>query len=89
MRAELFHALGGFDERYLPAYYEDVDLCFGVRRLGHRVVFQPQVSVFHYEFGSRSFARAEALCRANQPKFAQKWAAELAAQPPRGGLAGA
>ena len=80
VRAELFHALGGFDERYLPAYYEDVDLCFGVRRLGHRVVFQPQVSVFHYEFGSRSFARAEALCRANQPKFAQKWAAELATQ---------
>jgi glycosyltransferase involved in cell wall biosynthesis len=84
VRAELFHALGGFDERYLPAYYEDVDLCFGVRRLGHRVVFQPQVSVFHYEFGSRSFARAEALCQANQPKFAQKWAAELATQPSHG-----
>jgi GT2 family glycosyltransferase/glycosyltransferase involved in cell wall biosynthesis len=84
VRAELFHALGGFDERYLPAYYEDVDLCFGVRRLGYRVVFQPQVSVFHYEFGSRSPARAEALCLANQPKFAQKWAAELATQPSQG-----
>jgi GT2 family glycosyltransferase/glycosyltransferase involved in cell wall biosynthesis len=84
VRAELFRALGGLDERYLPAYYEDVDLCFGVRRLGYRVVFQPQVSVFHYEFGSRSFARAEALCRANQPKFARKWAAELEAQHPHG-----
>jgi glycosyltransferase involved in cell wall biosynthesis len=50
------------------------------------VVFQPHVSVWHYEFGSRSFARAEALCRANQPKFAQKWAAELEAQHPRGGV---
>lgn len=80
VRADLVHELGGFDERYLPAYYEDTDLCFGIRRLGHRVVFQPEVSVFHCEFGSRSRRRAEALCEANQPKFAEKWAAELQSQ---------
>lgn len=80
VRAELVRELGGFDERYVPAYYEDTDLCFGVRRLGRRVVFQPDVSVFHCEFSSRSAARAGALCAANQPKFAEKWAAELRAQ---------
>ena len=26
--------LGGFDERYAPAYYEDTDLCFAVRERG-------------------------------------------------------
>ena len=30
----LFHELGGFDRRYLPAYYEDVDLAFTVRKAG-------------------------------------------------------
>ena len=24
----LFRSLGGFDDRYAPAYYEDADLCF-------------------------------------------------------------
>ena len=31
VRAEAFRRVGGFDERFVPAWYEDVDLC---RRLG-------------------------------------------------------
>ncbi|PYS79200.1 MAG: hypothetical protein DMF66_03590 [Acidobacteria bacterium] len=31
VRRELFERLGGFDRRYAPAYYEDADLCMGVR----------------------------------------------------------
>jgi O-antigen biosynthesis protein len=84
VRAELFHKLGGFDERYLPAYYDDSDLCFGIRQLGYQVVFQPQATVFHYEYGSRSFERAKALMEANQPKFAKKWAEALIQQYPYG-----
>jgi len=84
VRTDLVRELGGFDERYLPAYYEDADLCFGVRRLGYTVVFQPHVSVFHYEFGSRSPRRAEALCAANYPNFAVKWVRELQNHRPHG-----
>jgi GT2 family glycosyltransferase/glycosyltransferase involved in cell wall biosynthesis len=86
VRADLVRQLGGFDERYAPAYYEDADLCFGIRRLGHRVVFQPDVTVFHCEFSSRSRARAEALCAANRPRFADKWASELRGQLPYGAV---
>jgi GT2 family glycosyltransferase len=39
LSTELFRSLGGFDERYAPAYYEDADLCFAVRASGKRVVF--------------------------------------------------
>ena len=80
VRAELFRKLGGFDELYLPAYYEDADLCFGLRRLGYKIVFQPHVTVFHYEFGSRGFERAKALMEGNQPKFVKKWAQDLSQQ---------
>jgi GT2 family glycosyltransferase len=44
---ELFLAVGGFDELYLPGYYEDVDLAFKVRAAGRRVYFQPAARVVH------------------------------------------
>ena len=34
VRSEVWRAVGGFDERYAPAYYEDTDLCFAARALG-------------------------------------------------------
>jgi len=77
VRTDLFQKLGGFDELYLPAYYEDSDLCFGIWKLGYKVIFQPRVTVFHHEFGSRSFDRAEALCQINRQKFEKKWASNL------------
>lgn len=48
----LFAALGGFDTRYAPAYYEDTDLAFAVRAAGHRVVYQPASRVIHVEGGT-------------------------------------
>ena len=49
VRKDLFHALSGFDRRFAPAYYEDVDLCFGVRALGYKVIYQPESRAIHYE----------------------------------------
>ncbi len=45
----VFDQLGGFDELYAPAYYEDTDLAFRVRALGKRVVVQPASEVVHLE----------------------------------------
>jgi GT2 family glycosyltransferase len=53
-RRELFRQLGGFDERYQPAYYEDVDYCVRLWESGYRVVYQPGALVIHLEFGSAS-----------------------------------
>lgn len=46
---ELFRRLGGFDEAYKPAYYEDVDLAFKIREAGYRVIYQSASKVIHYE----------------------------------------
>jgi GT2 family glycosyltransferase len=48
----LFSALGGFDTRYAPAYYEDTDLAFAVRAAGKRVLYQPASRVIHAEGGT-------------------------------------
>lgn len=80
VRTDLFQELGGFDGRYAPAYYEDPDLCFGIRQLGYKVVVQPDVTIFHRVAGSRPIAEAEALYQANRPKFVQKWSTTLVRQ---------
>lgn len=49
IRRELWEDIGGFDERYVPAYCEDSDLAFEVRRHGYRVVYQPKSEVVHFE----------------------------------------
>lgn len=42
IRGSLWEEIGGFDERFAPAYYEDADLAFEVRKHGYRVVYQPK-----------------------------------------------
>jgi GT2 family glycosyltransferase len=51
-RTKLLESVKGFDELYEPAYYEEVDYCMTLNKLGYRVVYQPNVEISHYEFGS-------------------------------------
>src|SRR2546430_6334323 len=76
IRKEIFEQLGGFDSRYAPAYYEDVDLCFGVRSLLYKVVFQPLSRVIHYEgvtAGRDSTVGVKPYQLINRQKFFEKW----------------
>lgn len=45
-RSDRFRAAGGFDERFF-LYYEDVDICRRLSRLGYSCVFQPDAAVIH------------------------------------------
>ena len=83
VRGELWQSLGGFDERYSPAYYEDVDLCFSAREAGYRVLYQPASVVIHHEGASHGTDTASGTKRyqeINRHKFVDKWHDELAAQ---------
>ncbi|HTX60297.1 MAG TPA: glycosyltransferase, partial [Verrucomicrobiae bacterium] len=92
VRRESFDSLGGFDERFFPAYYEDVDLCLGIRhRLGQRVLYEPRAIISHVEAASsaspdfRSF-----LFRRNQSALRTKWGEVLSLySPPEPGSPGA
>jgi GT2 family glycosyltransferase len=53
-RRDLFATLGGFDERYRPAYYEDADYCVRLWKQHRRVVYEPLAGAIHLEFGSAS-----------------------------------
>lgn len=45
----LWESLGGFDEHFVPAYYEDTDIAFRVRAAGKQVYLQPASVVVHFE----------------------------------------
>ncbi len=84
IRSNLWKQIGGFDERYAPAYCEDSDLAFEVRKAGYRVVYQPLSKVVHYEGVSNGTdVQGTGLKRyqvENSEKLREKWAAELANQ---------
>jgi O-antigen biosynthesis protein len=80
-RTDLVKRLGGFDEGFAPAYYEDVDLCVRMIGEGFRVVYDPAVTVTHLEFGSASTTEASmALMRRGRRIFFKKHEAFLQGQ---------
>jgi GT2 family glycosyltransferase/glycosyltransferase involved in cell wall biosynthesis/SAM-dependent methyltransferase len=72
----LWKEVGGFDERFLPMYYEDVDLCFEARARGLRVLYEPAATVVHIEgasAGSDPSTGHKRFQEENRPKFVAKW----------------
>ena len=49
IRADLWREIGGFDELFVPAYCEDSDLAFEVRKRGYKLMYQPLSVVVHFE----------------------------------------
>lgn len=80
----LFAALGGFDARYAPGYYEDTDLAFAARAAGHKVLVQPAARVVHVEgatAGTDTTQGMKAYQVRNRDIFRERWAEALARQP--------
>ncbi len=78
----LWRELGGFDPHYAPAYCEDTDLAFRVRRAGRRVIYQPDAIVIHHEGVSHGTDVSQGLKAyqiANFAKLRERWDATLRA----------
>jgi len=75
-----FRRLGGFDERFAPAYCEDSDLCMRLRAEGKRIVYCAQATVVHHlsttsdaipgDYKLRCIAR-------NLQTFGSRWQADV------------
>lgn len=72
----LWRELGGFDERYVPAYCEDSDFCLSVRDKGLKVMMQPASQIVHFEGISNGTDINSGIKKyqvENSKKLSEKW----------------
>jgi GT2 family glycosyltransferase len=71
----VWEALGGFDEGFFPAYWEESDFCERARRAGHRVVVAPRAVVLHHEASATGKYSPEFYFyyHRNRLRYAAKW----------------
>jgi GT2 family glycosyltransferase len=80
--AEAWKEVGGFDPIYRPAYCEDTDLAFQLRRAGYETWLQPLSLVVHYEgmtHGRDVHSGIKAYQVSNLEKFYERWSDALSA----------
>ncbi len=56
VRRQVLTELGGFDEDFYPAYFEEVDFCTRARKRGWRVLYWPRATMVHHESVSLGMA---------------------------------
>jgi len=71
VRRSLWEDLGGLDEAYRVAYFEDSDLCMRIRRAGYRVVYCPDSVIVHHK--NHSGAGRHPFYRRNKRLFHERW----------------
>ncbi|PTX57737.1 GT2 family glycosyltransferase [Litoreibacter ponti] len=76
VRRTAWDRLGGFDERYVPAYCEDSDLAMALRQHGYRVLVNPSSAIVHFEgisLGRSVQSGIKSYQVVNQQKLREKW----------------
>jgi O-antigen biosynthesis protein len=76
IKKSLWEEVGGFNESFAPAYYEETDLSFRLREKGYKTVYQPKSIAIHLEGISNGTDIAQGLKKhqvINRMKFLQTW----------------
>lgn len=75
-----FAALNGFDTHFAPAYCEDADLCFRLREMGRKIVYEPASEIVHHLSITANGIDAgykQRLATRNQQRFVERWSETL------------
>jgi O-antigen biosynthesis protein len=80
IRSDFWVKMGGFDERYMPAYCEDSDFALSAWASGYRVVVCPTSWVIHHEGSSHGNSTDHGIKKyqlLNTQKLFAKWEGSL------------
>jgi GT2 family glycosyltransferase len=75
IRADVFDAIGGMDERFHPAWFEDVDICRRIRAAGYRIRYEPRASFVHHggvAMRTLGLGRFSSIWYRNMERYARK-----------------
>jgi GT2 family glycosyltransferase len=75
VRRSALESLQGFDERFFPAWFEDVDLCRRIRLCGGRILLEPRAEFRHaggYSLGHLSREEFLRYFHTNQIRYFEK-----------------
>ncbi|WP_199440654.1 glycosyltransferase [Umezawaea beigongshangensis] len=81
VRRRAFNEVGGFSTDYGVAYFEDVDLAFGLRAAGWSTRVEPRSTVVHQRHGSSDGKTAKELMELNHSTFLRRWGSTLDGRP--------
>jgi GT2 family glycosyltransferase len=76
IKKSLWDELGGFDEYFAPAYYEETDLSFRLREKGYQTIYEPRSVAIHLEGISNGTDLGTGLKKhqlINRQKFLERW----------------
>jgi GT2 family glycosyltransferase/glycosyltransferase involved in cell wall biosynthesis len=86
LRRESYIGHLGYDWRWSPGYYEDVDLCLKLRELGQATFYIPESTVFHIESITMSdtppAANMQMAVDVNRRRLVAKWGRLLGQSKP-------
>ena len=84
IKKSVWEIIGGFDERFIPIKYTDIDLSFKVRKIGYKVIYQPKSIVEHSIIISNQSMISEDEKGTIKRLFFEKWENELKYQQEKG-----
>jgi GT2 family glycosyltransferase len=90
IRREAYDSIGGFDEQFHPAWYEDVDFCRRLKNAGWSLYFAPHARFVHeggYSAAALGDVGFAAAYYRNQLRYARKHLGGAAAMAVRGSMA--
>lgn len=90
IRRDAYDEIGGFDEQFHPAWYEDVDFCRRLRAAGWEIYFAPKAEFHHeggYSAGAMGFEDFTRAYYSNQTRYAHKHLGGAAAAAIRASIA--
>lgn len=73
VRRDAWEEVGGFDEHFYPAYFEDVDLCLRLRAAGWEAWFEPGAVVRHDESASSDAVLKSLAWDWNKERYLARW----------------
>jgi len=87
IRKSDFLSMGGFAEKYSPAYYEDTDLCMRSLLYGQKVYLASRANCYHIENATTSTIEdgvwASRTAEAHREIFLKDWGAYLTSRDPQ------